>query len=99
MDAEALKGIAKLMIMGRGLGISVSAAKMARDRVYASETLDKFDEKADEDGIQLTLTLRDKLGLLDVPVVTPAVVIPITAKVDADKDKGITKNYLRGPRG
>lgn len=73
MDNDTLRLIARLKISSARLGMPLDAVQFASDRAYARDTLTKFADRADEEGVLLALQLLDTLRLTTGVPAEPAI--------------------------
>lgn len=66
MDNDTLKLLARFTIQARKIIGSIDTNLLAKDALYSASIFQKVEELADEELVLLSLTLRQKLGLLEV---------------------------------
>lgn len=64
MDNDTLKLLARFTIQARKLIGSIDTNLLAKDALYSAKIFQRVEELADEELVLLSLTLRQKLGLL-----------------------------------
>lgn len=63
MDNDTLKLIARLKIAAARLQLPVDVVRFVADPMYAQQSLLRYADVADEDGVVLALQLIERLGL------------------------------------
>ncbi len=76
MDNDTLKLIARLKIAAARLQLPVDVVRFVADSEYAQQSLLRYADMADEDGVVLALQLIGRLGL-GAPTPQPVVTVPV----------------------
>lgn len=79
MDNDTLKLIARLKIAAARLQLPVDVVRFVADTDYAQQSLMRYADMADEEGVLLALQLIERLGLgvvAAVPAAPPAQAVP-----------------------
>jgi hypothetical protein len=66
VDNDTLKLLARFTIQARKIVGSIDTNLLAKDSLYSAKIFQRVEELADEELVLLSLTLRQKLGLLEV---------------------------------
>jgi hypothetical protein len=66
VDNDTLKLLARFTIQARKIIGSIDTNLLAKDALYSASIFQRVEELADEELVLLSLTLRQKLGLLEV---------------------------------
>ncbi|GAB4058118.1 hypothetical protein [Uliginosibacterium sediminicola] len=96
MDNQLIQLVARLKIrLRQDRGFSVNTQKFFAERPYASQVLDSAEESDDESLVSLALEIRERLGWIAQPLVSPS---PATQAAPASAPHAEKVQYVFGAR-